>query len=518
MIEKITLPIPEGFFYGFLEKMAILAYICTSCSFFFSPMILDHKPIALLNLTLSYGSKVCFEDFTTTIYPKDRIALMGRNGAGKSSLLAWIAHAKNQAKIKIPENLVIGYVPQVIETPKNLSGGERFQKALSIELRKRPSLLLLDEPTNHLDENARKGLIKMLQRFQGTLIFSSHDEELLRSLVDKLWIIDPPKITLFKGRYDDYLAQKKLDLEQAKKNYDALKSTQKKFHRDKMRAQEREANKKKNRKNIRERDRARRNKLIEQSEKTSAKNQRRERTQREEIAEKMSEFSLPPNSTPTFEIPSKKALGRCICSITEGMIAYKGENPLLRGITLSLHAREKIWIQGANGGGKSTLIRALLDDPSIIKSGEWHRPPRDQMGYLDQHYGTLDDEQSVQQHLMNQAPGMPPQEVKKHLSTFLFYSDQSRNLLVKHLSGGEKLRLSLALLAARPTTLLILDEVTNNIDLPTKNYLKPILKHYPGGMLLISHDSAFVESLDITHRLDISQWKPRPFSQKNSAT
>lgn len=134
-----------------------------------------HKPIQITDLDLSFPHKTCFENFSCQIPYDSRIAIIGRNGSGKSTLLKMIASLCG-------EDLVAGYVPQVIVDYTDLSGGQRLNKAVTEALSLDPNILLLDELTNHLDNRNKKSLMRMLQNYPGTLIMVSHDKELLRHL------------------------------------------------------------------------------------------------------------------------------------------------------------------------------------------------------------------------------------------------------------------------------------------------------------------------------------------------
>ena len=155
-----------------------------------------YQLISLQDLCLSFSSKICFEDFTNKVFHGEKIAIIGRNGSGKSSLLKILCNKlePTSGNVMISENLKIGYVEQTISDHGHLSGGQRLNKKLSEALSHNPDLLLLDEPTNHLDSDNRKSLMRMLQGYQGALVVVSHDSELLRKCINTLWHV---KVTPF---------------------------------------------------------------------------------------------------------------------------------------------------------------------------------------------------------------------------------------------------------------------------------------------------------------------------------
>ncbi|MDR0715613.1 MAG: ATP-binding cassette domain-containing protein [Puniceicoccales bacterium] len=145
-----------------------------------------HSPIHIKSFCLSFSHKICFEDFSATIEYGSRITIIGRNGSGKSMLLKILrgSFEPYRGSVTIPENAVIGYVPQIVEDFETLSGGQRLNKSLTQALSADPNILLLDEPTNHLDIPNRQSLMRMLRSYEGTLIVVSHDIEFLCSCVD----------------------------------------------------------------------------------------------------------------------------------------------------------------------------------------------------------------------------------------------------------------------------------------------------------------------------------------------
>lgn len=168
-----------------------------------------HTPIQINSLSLSFPHKVCFDDFNISVRHGSRIAIMGRNGSGKTTLLKIVYGMvePTSGDIARADDIVFGYVPQMIEGCDALSGGQRLNAAITQALTLNPNVLLLDEPTNHLDRHHRKSLMRMLQSYPGTLMIVSHDTELIRHCVDTLWHIDNGQIHVFKGNYDDYICE-----------------------------------------------------------------------------------------------------------------------------------------------------------------------------------------------------------------------------------------------------------------------------------------------------------------------
>jgi ATPase subunit of ABC transporter with duplicated ATPase domains len=138
-----------------------------------------------------------------------------------------------------------------------------------------------------------------------------------------------------------------------------------------------------------------------------------------------------------------------------------------------------------------------MGDESVVKFGEWAAPNPKDIGYLDQHYKNLDREKSAVEIISEVSPSWSHAEVRKHLNDFLFRKNEEANALVKNLSGGEKARLSLAKIAANPPKLLILDEITNNVDLETRDHIVEVLRDYPAAMVIVSHDELFLYEIGV---------------------
>lgn len=467
-----------------------------------------HNPININNISLSFGNKICFSEFSAKIYYRNKIGIIGNNGTGKSSLLKLIMKEiePSSGSINIPEEVKIGYVPQTIEDKTTLSGGERFLKSLSNVLGQDMNLLLLDEPTNHLDYDNRKSLMKMLNRFSETLIVISHDEELLKNCVNIIWNIDEQKVNIFSGKYEDYLREQEINRDKNLGSLLDLKKEQKNLRSSLQFEQERAGKSKTNLKNKREKDRSLRNKMKDTASRTTGKNKKKILELKKEIDEKLQNFKKIEIITPTFNI-SPKYIGssKTLISIVNGSISYKDSNTeVLKDIFLSINSNDRLLITGKNGSGKTSLIRAILNDPNIEKSGDWIIPKSESIGYLDQHYNTINPNISILDNIKKIIPYESEAEIRKTLSTFLFRTNEDVNTLCKDLSGGEKARLSLAQISVKTPSLLILDEITNNIDLNTKKHIIEILKEYPGALIIISHDKEFVKKVSINKEYNIN--------------
>lgn len=459
-----------------------------------------HKPIQIKDLDLSFPHKTCFEKFSCQIPYGSRIAIIGRNGSGKSSLLKMIPAICD-------EDVVVGYVPQVIIDHTDLSGGQRLNKAVTEALSLDPNVLLLDEPTNHLDSRNKKSLMRMLQNYPGTLIMVSHDKELLRHCTDTLWHIDHGKVHIFSGNYDDYMREIKLKRSSIEGELELLNRQKKDMHHKLMQEQQRSSKSKaKGAKSIDQRKwpTVVSNAKAGRAEETSGRKKSAIDKRKSDLTESLSDLRLPEIIIPKFSLKSSDVVRGIVVHISGASVGYSENQPILSGIILSLGSGERVAITGDNGSGKSTLIKALLGDESVCKTGDWHVIKREDIGYLDQHYGTLYSDKTVLETITDLVPHLPHTEIRRHLNDFLFRKNEEVNALVRTLSGGEKARLSLAQIAAKTPKLLILDEITNNLDLETKEHVVQVLREFPGAMIIISHDADFLDEIGVNSYFKIT--------------
>jgi ATPase subunit of ABC transporter with duplicated ATPase domains len=478
---------------------------------------MTHKPIQFKNVCFALPHKFCFEQLNETISYGHRIAVIGQNGSGKSTLLRMLQGLiePTDGELVTPNDLIVGYVPQLIEEFEVLSGGQRFNQKLTQTLACHPNILLLDEPTNHLDRKNRNSLIRMLQSFDGTLVVATHDVELLRHTVDTIWHIDQGEVRVFSGSYDDYRHELSIQYQSIEQELSQLSRQKKDAHRSLMKEQTRAKNSRiGGEKKIENRKWPTVSSAVKMSRAVVTTNQKKSEISHKRLVltDKMSALRLPEIIKPTFSILAGES-GRVLVSISDGRVGF--EQPILTNIDLSITSGNRIAISGDNGSGKSTLIRAILEDEKVIKTGSWQLLKRESIGYLDQHYSTLEAEKTVLDIMQDCASNWSHAEIRKHLNDFLFRKNEEIYAPVSSLSGGEKARLSLAQIAAITPKLLILDEITNNLDLETRDHVIQVLKNYPGAMLVISHDVDFLLAIDVTInygiKMSVNKAEPNEF-------
>ena len=473
------------------------------------------NPVVFHKVSFSFQSKDLFSDFFTIMYPGSRVAITGRNGSGKSTLLKLLSREilPSSGSIEIGEGLSVGIVEQTVDEFKDLSGGQRFNKRLSEALAKNPDILLLDEPTNHLDRENRKSLMQMIGRFEGTVIAVSHDKEFLSKCMDVFWHIEEEKIHEFTGDYNHFLEEKKSKKERLLKALNQLQKEKAGMHGKQMKEQKRASKSQaKGKKSIKERKwpTVVSNAKMRRSQETAGKKKKAIDTRRDALQEEMDGIHLGKVITPHFILENARVSSGTLLTIHDGSVGY--DSKIVEKISLTLYGGDRIAIEGSNGSGKSTLLKAILGDESVNKMGSWYGPKRSDIGYLDQHYNSLDEESTPLEQMEKVLPDPDQRFIRRQLSNFLFYTNEEVTKKVKYLSGGEKVRLTLCMLAASPKELLILDEITNNLDMETKDHVTEVLREYPGAMIVISHEENFLKEIGGFTRMEIKEGRLIPTS------
>ncbi|UYZ83698.1 ATP-binding cassette domain-containing protein [Entomomonas sp. E2T0] len=500
--------------------------------------------MALLKFTdvsLAYGMTPLLDKVSWQIEKGERVCIIGRNGTGKSSLLSLVKgiNQPDDGEIWRAPGLKIGELPQELPKADNrivfdvvaegltgvgellaryhhlsqhinndddlqqlmqvqqqleakdgwrlqqlvettltrlqlpadkklaeLSGGWRRRVLLAQALVAEPDLLLLDEPTNHLDIGAINWLENALMDFKGAILFITHDRSFLQHLATRILELDRGYLIDWKGDYASFLVHKEQQLA-AEETANAL------F--DKKLAQEEVW--------IRQGIKARRTR--NEGRVRALKALRQERAERRNVQGKAS-----------FQLDSSEKSGKQVIIADNISFGYE-DKPQVKDFSLIIQRGDRIGLLGANGTGKTTLLKLLLGELAP-NNGQVKHGTKLEIAYFDQLRNQLDEEKTV---LDNVAEGRDfisiagqERHVLSYLGDFLF-SPQRARTPVKALSGGERARLLLAKLFSKPANLLVLDEPTNDLDIETLELLEEVLDSFQGTVLIVSHDRVFLDNV-----------------------
>ncbi len=470
---------------------------------------MSHKPIIIKNLSYILPHKICFADFSAHIGGGDKIAIIGKNGSGKSSLLKIIQGLlePSDGTVIRSNDVEFGYLPQALDNLKALSGAERINKRLSEIIAKQPNFLCLDEPTNHLDRSNKKSLMQMLNKFRGTTLIVTHDVELITRCLDTVWHIDNYTIRTFTGDYEHYVSELSLKRGQIEKEIHQLNLQKKQLHESLMKQQVKSSKskaagqKKLNNKKWMKSTADLKAMGAQKSQGRITKNIENKKT---DLTKQLCETRLPEKITPKFYINPQILKTQHVVSIRNGGISYPNHENILNHINLEVSSTDRVAVLGNNGSGKTTLLNAILTNhKDLVLSGTWDISKPENIGYLDQNYTSLNLDASPLEAIQSLTPHWSHDEVRKHLNNFLFKKNEEVNANISTLSGGEKARLSLAKIGAKTPNLLILDEVTNNLDIETRAHVIDVLLEYPSAIIIVSHDELFLKSIKLTHIYEI---------------
>jgi ATP-binding cassette subfamily F protein uup len=470
--------------------------------------------VSLDRVGVAYGHLPVLERASLQIERRERVAVIGRNGTGKSTLLkvisgellpdegfVWRQPGSSAARLEqdVPlsssrtvfDVVADGHTHHLDEDESwlrdhhvdlvlsrlglpadavvdTLSGGWRRRVLLARALVGQPDVLLLDEPTNHLDIDAIKWLEDFLSEYQGTVVFVTHDRAFLQRLATRIVELDRGVLTSWPGDYATYLQRKDEALA-------AEAMAREKFDR---KLEEEEAWLRRGVKARRTRDEGRVRALMAMR---AARAVRREEMGMVRLSVEQAENS----GRMVFEARDvSKDLGN-------------PPRPIVRNFTCRIVRGDRIGLIGPNGAGKTTLLRLLLGE-LVPDAGEIRRGANVEIAYYDQQREQLDPDRTVFETIGEgndtvTANGRT-RHVNAYLSDFLFSKERAQSP-VRALSGGERNRLLLARLFTRPSNVLVLDEPTNDLDIETLELLEEELVAWPGTLILVSHDRAFLDNV-----------------------
>lgn len=469
--------------------------------------------VAVRNLWFGFRGPPLLEDVTCQIEPGQRIGLLGRNGAGKTTFMRILAGdvAADEGEVWATPGARVSLLPQAVPQHQtgevsnfvgegflpaageeesswvaqqqvdqilsrmaldgeakfeNLSAGMKRRVLLARALVSSPDLLLLDEPTNHLDLDAITWLEDFLARWDGTLIFVTHDRMFLRNLATRILEIDRGHLFDWTCDYDTFLTRKDAAL--------AVEEKQNALF-DKRLAQEEAW--------IRQGIKARRTRN-EGRVRALQKMRRAHKDRRQNT------------SNVRMMIQEGQRSGNLVATVENISFAY-GDKPIIRNFSTLIMRGDKLGIIGANGAGKTTLLRLLLGKLPP-QEGTVRLGTNLQIAYFDQLRDQLREDKTVQENVADGYESIEIDGQARHvigyLQDFLFTPERARTP-VRFLSGGERNRLLLARLFAKPANMIVLDEPTNDLDTETLELLEERLVQFDGTLILVSHDRAFLNNV-----------------------
>ena len=465
----------------------------------------------LLNITeLSYHlrGKALLDAISCRVEPRERIGLLGRNGAGKTTFMrllcgeiegdgGTLAFTPGSRVARLPQEVPLDLAGPVTEIVRQgfdvhsqepewqeeqraeqiiqmmeldpeaaferLSSGMKRRVLLARAIVSRPDMLLLDEPTNHLDLDSIQWLETFLGRWDGALIFVTHDRQFLRRLATRIMEIDRGKLFDWSCDYDTFLVRKEAALAvEDKQNalFDKRLAIEEVWIRQGVKAR-----------------RVRNEGRVKALEKLrNVRSDRRDRVGKVRL-----------------EIQEAERSGALVADLKAVTFSYPGRT-IVDTFSTTVMRGDKIGIIGRNGAGKTTLLRLILGELEPT-SGKVRLGSNLQIAYFDQLRQTLNEDETVQQNVGDGSDTITINGVDKHvigyLQDFLFAPDRARTP-IKYLSGGERNRVLLARLFSKPANILVLDEPTNDLDMETLELLEERLVDFNGTVLTVSHDREFL--------------------------
>ncbi len=463
------------------------------------------------NVSKFIEDKEILKDISFKLYKKDKVGIVGRNGIGKTTLLKVITSEleADSGNIKfygkygyLPQNLFIEnnlYLHELMEETKkygeflellnrfnlsntekqkveSLSGGEKTKLYLIRLLLQNPDILILDEPTNHLDYETIEWLEKFINDFNGAVLMVTHDRYFLDKTVSKIFELEDKTIKEYSGGYTFYATQKKVELDRARLEYGEYKKKKKQLELAARKHMERANRYNDMSQNDFQRGKA--NKIAKRSKAIISRLENMEEKEKPKVSRNIN-IKLEGSNDKTSDILIR----------TQGL-SKTYDKTLFKDISFNICRNTKTGIVGKNGVGKSTLLKGLMG--KVILDGDISISPSTKIGYFSQELEELNLGSTILEELKK--INNDESYVRTLLGCMLFRRDDVYKR-IESLSYGERVRVAFLKLILEENNLLILDEPTNFLDIPTREIIEDALLDYEGAILFVSHDRYFAEKM-----------------------
>ncbi len=463
--------------------------------------------IRVENLYKSFGGNILFEGISFKINSRERIGLVGRNGHGKTTLLRLLTGTEkpDEGKIAAPKYYRIGYVRQHIDfkqetvlkecmtglmeaeedhfwkaekilsglgfsqhdmqqPPDLFSGGFQVRLNLAKVLVSEPDLLLLDEPTNYLDITSIRWIQRFLSSWSHELIIITHDRGFMDKIVTHTLGVHRKKIRKITGNTENYYSQIAQDEEVFEKTRlnDERRQKEIELFISRFRAKARLAS------------------MVQSRVKTLSKLEKQQKLEKIKALE--------------FSFQSKPYKGKTVMRSKDVSFGYNENNPLFKGLNITIRAGDRVCVVGKNGKGKTTLLKLFSRNLTPV-SGKIVYNPGVVTGFFEQtNVNHLDDSKSVEEEILYSHPGVDQQLARNICGAMMFGGDNALKK-ISVLSGGEKSRVMLGKLLVTPANLLLLDEPTNHLDMDSCDALLAAIDCFDGAVVMVTHNEMFLHAL-----------------------
>lgn len=445
--------------------------------------------IRINQLKLTLGSRKLLDLKNLQVQTGKRIGIIGKNGSGKSTLFKILAGEIEADIANFSVSGTIAMLPQMKPaTSTNKSGGEISQDYIVHVLKKAPRILLADEPTTNLDTSHIEWVEKKLNEFQGTLLLISHDRTLLDNVCGKIWELEDGEITEYVGNYSDYVAQKANEQKHQQKEYDKFKHKEQQLKQAISQKEQEAARATKKPKNV---SNSEARQLGAQTYYAGKQQKLHQNTKALETRlEKLDAVEKPKEEIPIkMTLPNTRAFENKTIIRAEKLAGQIDDKELWKPTTFFLKGGDKVGIIGSNGSGKTTLLKKIIErsDANLSVS------PAVKIGYFAQNMEILDTDKSIMENVKESSK--QSETLIRTVLARLGFIGEDVYKYIKVLSGGERVKVSLAKIFVSDCNTLILDEPTNFLDIYALEALEDLLKNYEGTLLVVSHDRQFISAI-----------------------